>query len=43
MKDENLHAIQKIENLVQNKITSNPFIYFIQYLNGKTSKVWFND
>ena len=43
MKDENLHAIQKIENLVQNKITSNPFINFIQYLNDKTSKVWFND
>ena len=43
IKDENLDAIQKIENLVQNKITPNPFINFINYLNDKTSKVWYND
>ena len=31
------------QNLVQNKITPNPFINFINYLNDKTSKVWYND
>ena len=41
IKDENL--IQKIENLVQYKITPNPFINFINYLNEKISKVWYND
>ena len=35
IKDENLDAI-KIENLVENKITTNPFINFIDYLNDKT-------
>ena len=43
IKDENLDAIQKIENLAQNKITPNPFINFINYLNDRTSKVWYND
>ena len=43
IKDENLDAIQKIENLAQNKITPNPFINFINYLNDRTSKVWNND
>ena len=41
--DENLDAIQKIENLAQDKITQNPFINYINYLNDKTSKVWYND
>ena len=43
IKDENLDAIQKIENLAQNKITPNPFINFINYLNDRTSIVWYND
>ena len=43
IKDENLDAIQKIENLAQNKITPNPFINFINYLNDRNSKVWYND
>ena len=43
IKDENLDAIQKIENLAQNKITPNPFLNFINYLNDRTSKVWYND
>ena len=33
IKDENINAIQKIEILVQKKITTNPFINFINYLN----------
>ena len=43
IKNEKLDAIQKIENLVQNNITPNPFINFINYLNNKTSKVFFID
>ena len=43
IKDENLDAIQKIENLAQNKITPNPFINFINYLNEKTSKLWYHE
>ena len=42
LKDENLDANQKILILAQNKITSNPFINFINYLNDRTSKVWYN-
>ena len=43
IKDENLDAIQKIEYLAQNNITPNPFINFINYLNDRTSKIWYND
>ena len=40
IKDENLEAILKIENIAQNKITPNPFKNFINYLNDRSSKVW---
>ena len=42
IKEENLDVIQKIENFVQNKINTNPFKNYINYLNDKISKVWYN-
>ena len=35
LKDENLDAIQKIENIEQNKINLNPLINYFNYKTGK--------
>ena len=43
IRNENIDTIQKIDNLLQDKKTSNPFINFIQDLNDKTENVWYND
>ena len=43
IRNENIVTIQKIDNLLQITKTTNLFINFIQDLNDKTEKVWYND